>query len=297
MANGYNKYSYARALHFFEAYYPYDTEQTHYDEILLSLNDCNSIEEMLPICRCLKSKINALNKNSLEHLPDKICKELSQCSPKVLTWNEHGFKRLKSSLKQDVNSCYDENVIRLFKAKGAFNEQTCGECLLELSSCESIQKKSIIDIAKEQVGIDVSELLNTISKKIKSFHTHLAELGHFKEEMNGYFQARKKVSDDLKFLMQYKWKHANHYRKYLLEENNEELFKSSLIKEKTNAGLKGKGEAGNNEEKNDSPPMWLIIIGIIIVGGGLGYLISIPQVGNWILLLILLFIFFKMMLS
>ena len=47
--NDYSKYSYARSLQFFEAYYPYDTEKVNYAELMLSMNKLSTIDELLSI--------------------------------------------------------------------------------------------------------------------------------------------------------------------------------------------------------------------------------------------------------
>ena len=62
MANDYSGYSYARTLQFFEAYYPYDTEDVHYADVVLSMNQCKSIDEMVPILDRIKKKIEKINK-------------------------------------------------------------------------------------------------------------------------------------------------------------------------------------------------------------------------------------------
>ena len=43
----FDSYTYARTLRFFEAYYPYDNEDVHYADIMLSMNQLNTIDELI----------------------------------------------------------------------------------------------------------------------------------------------------------------------------------------------------------------------------------------------------------
>ena len=47
--NDYSKYRYARTLQFFEAYYPYDTENVNYAELLLSMDKLSTIDELFSV--------------------------------------------------------------------------------------------------------------------------------------------------------------------------------------------------------------------------------------------------------
>ena len=55
--NDYNEYTYGRTLRFFEAYYPYDTEDVHYANVMLSMNQCKTIDELIAVRERLKEKI------------------------------------------------------------------------------------------------------------------------------------------------------------------------------------------------------------------------------------------------
>ena len=58
--DNFESYTYARTLRFFEAYYPYDNEDIHYANVMLSMNQCKTIDELIAVRECLKEKIKKI---------------------------------------------------------------------------------------------------------------------------------------------------------------------------------------------------------------------------------------------
>ena len=58
--DSYDKYTYARTLRFLEAYYPYDNEDFHYADVMLSMNQCKTIDELIAVRERLKEKVEKM---------------------------------------------------------------------------------------------------------------------------------------------------------------------------------------------------------------------------------------------
>ena len=199
---------YARTLRFFEAYYPYDNEDVHYADVILSMNQCKSIDEMLPIYERVKSKIDKIDKQYVNKIPNKLSKELAECESSVLSWNTVCFEKLQTRLRSDIGNCFDDNIVRLFKEIKNITLDICGECFVNLNQCwdYSKQKDMIIQEAMEKANLDVTDLFITIKKRKEKLPKHLLKFHSFKEGMNGYQPAKQAVIDDLAFLLQYNWR-------------------------------------------------------------------------------------------
>lgn len=69
----YDDYTYGRTLRFFEAYYPYDTEDVHYDNVMLSMRQCKTIDELIAVRERLKEKAEKVRSYTiLDKIPQNI---------------------------------------------------------------------------------------------------------------------------------------------------------------------------------------------------------------------------------
>lgn len=203
----FDEYTYARTLRFFEAYYPYDTEDVHYDDMMLSMSQCKTIDELITIRECVKEKIEKIGRSeTYGMLPKDIIEELSEKSS-IYSYQPWSIT-VKDNLRSDVNTCYDENVLRLLEKNESISANVCGECFINLSYCweRSPYKAKIIDIANKKANIDVSELLETIAKQKKGFNEHWDNYKGFKVGMNGYNKAKEVVIGDFEYLKQFNWR-------------------------------------------------------------------------------------------
>ena len=305
MMENLDNFSYARTLRFFDAYYPYDVEDVHYAEVLLSMNTCLSIDDLLSVREFVKEKITKISQSSVEKLPDDISKELSECVSKVLGWNNISFNRLKDNLRADVNSCYDENLFRLFKESKTITTDICGECFINLSFCSKYSKyKDLISHeAKERGNIDVSGLLETIAKRYEGFRTHWNEFKGFKEGMNGYAAAKQVVEDDFDYLKQFNWRLLPWEKSYYSEIDREEIRKrdeqvkiqkdNQIEKERQKKDEeKIRQEEEYRKERNNT--IIKIIIGVIVCVPIVILLVQIPsEVWNWIIAILVILALMK----
>ena len=207
--NDYNKYTYGRTLRFFEAYYPYDTEDVRYADVMLSMNQCTTIDELITIRERLKGKVKSIDYYGLANkVPKDIIDELSNSAPSQSVVYFNKYSRPEEKLKADIDTCYDENLFRLFKENKEITEKTCGECFVNMTYCtpKCTYKDKIISEAKERAGIDVTGLLNTIARRYREFGEHWDTYKNFKEGMNGYNAAKLAVEDDLEYLKQFGWR-------------------------------------------------------------------------------------------
>lgn len=305
MMENMDNYPYARTLRFFEAYYPYDVEDVHYAEVLLSMKICSSIDELLSIRECIKEKISKITQSSIEKLPDDISTELSECVSKVLGWNTVGFKRLKENLRADINSCYEENLFRLFKESKTITAHSCGECFINLYYCSkySKYKDMISHEAKERAGLHVSELLETIAKRYEDFRKHWHEYKEFKEEMNGYNEAKQTVEEDFEYLKQFNWRLLPWQKSYYSEIDREEIKKREDTKNLQNERRTEREQKIKEVEiiqqkeelkKERNSTVIKIVIGVIICVPLVILLVQIPsQVWNWIIAILIILALLK----
>ena len=291
--DSFDKYSYARTLRFFEAYYPYDNEDVHYADVMLSMSQCKTIDELIEVRERLKEKTEKMgNVEILGKLPKALIEELKKDPV-----NEYWTSRIQYNLRFDVNSCYNENLFRLLKESKALTEHTCGECFINLSHCweHSKYKELIIDEAKEKANIDVSELLETIAKRYKKFGENWEKFRGFKEGMNGYNSAKKTVEDDFEYLRQFNWRLLPWEKSLYSEIDREEQrkkeeiarrLKEKKIKAEEEERKRKEEERIKKEKKKEeegSIKILAVVIGIIIFVIIMVLIIAYvpPEVGHW----------------
>lgn len=205
----YSEYIYGRTLRFFEAYYPYDTEDVHYANVMLSMRHCKTIDELIAVRERLKEKAEKVrNYEILGKLPKSVVDDLSKVAKADSPLYRDTSYRIKTNIESDANTCYDENLFRLFKESKEITEISCGECFVNMTHCapNSAYYDKIVIEAKERAGIDVSGLLNTIARRYREFGEHWNTYSTFKEGMNGYNAAKLAVEDDLEYLKQFNWR-------------------------------------------------------------------------------------------
>lgn len=300
--DNFNKYTYARTLRFLEAYYPYDNEDVHYANVMLSMNQCKTIDELIAVRERLKEKIKKVSDflfSDKDKLPKELTEELSKRNVEVPSKNIVRFQLwdeiVQENLGDDVESCYDENIFRLFRECDTITPQTCGEFFINLSCCEEKSKYivPITNVAKERSNIDVSELLVKIAKRYNDFGEHWKKFKEFKEGMNGYNPAKKVVEDDFAYLKQFNWRLLPNQRTLYSEIDREEQKKreehAKHLKEQREK--KAEEERKHNEDairKKRKKMILIIVLGVIV------YIVILvliclylpPGLENWILAII-----------
>lgn len=288
--NKYGKYTYGRTLRFFEAYYPYDTEDVHYADVMLSMNQCTTIDELIEIRERLRGKIKKIGGvDILDKLPKKLIESLSKSTSSSNVY-QHWTITVQDNLRIDVNSCYDENLFRLFNESKEITEKICGECFVNMTYCtpQCIYKDKIISEAKERGGIDVSGLLKMIAKRYREFNEHWNTYKTFKEGMNGYNAAKLAVEEDFEYLKQFNWRllpwQKSLYSKIDREEVKKKELQAKLLKERKEK--RKREEKEEIERKHKIQRKWAIvkiILGILLFVGIIFLLAQIPSgVWNWI---------------
>lgn len=246
MMDSYDEYSYSRTLRFFEAYYPYDNEDVHYADVMLSMNQCKTIDELIAVRERLKEKIEKISYYNTAKLPKDIVDEVSKNNS--FTYHPSYTTTIKENLRADINSCYDENVFRLFKEKETITANSCGECFINLSLCweGSKYKDIIINEARVKANFDAGELLETIAKRNKDFHDHWNTFIGFEKEMNGYNSAKKVVEDDFEYLKQFHWRllpsQKSLYSEIDREEQKKKEEQARILREKREEEVKKREE-------------------------------------------------------
>lgn len=274
----FDEYTYGRTLRFFEAYYPYDTEDVHYDEVMLSMSQCKTIEELIAVRERLKEKAEKVRSYTiLDKIPQNIIDELSRVAKMDSVLYQDKTYRIKSNIESDANSCYDENLFRLFKESKEITESSCGECFVNMTNCvpNSAYYDKIVTEAKERADLDVSGLLNTIARRYKEFGDHWRVYNGFKEGMNGYNAAKKAVEDDLEYLKKFNWRLLPKQRSLYSKIDRVEIRKAVEAEVK-------------KRKENRKWAIAKIIIGVILFVGVMALLVQIPGVvWNWIIAFLL----------
>lgn len=263
-----NKYPdspYGRTLRFFDAVYPFDTEDIHYSDIFLSMNQCTSIDELFAVYHQLKDCCYKIRMRvSLNKLPIGVVKELE----KGISFNDSIY----SLINKDIENCYNENIFRLFKEKDNITPNICGEYYINLTSMYSPYKECIIREAKEKANIDVTELLDTINKRYFAFLEYWKEFKKFDWKMNGYQQAKQTVKDDYEYLKQFNWRQTSSDKSYYITIDDEEKKRRKeenelLRKKKEEEKRKTEEEEAERIKKTNSLSTVQIIS--IIIGAAL----------------------------
>lgn len=254
--NDYSKYSFARTLRFFEAYYPYDTEKVNYADLMLSMNKLSTIDELLSVRNRIIEKYFK-DYIVLCKLPKEICIPLAVGSHEDFGQSGSSVRALNHTIDQDVYDCFNTNVFRLFKESKEPTLSSCGECIVNLTEFSEKYDKQINEVvqySKEVYNIDAEELSKEIVSRKKSLHKNWREFKDFKEEMNGYQSAKQKVKDDLDFVLKYKWRPTKY---------DKELYGDFLPLEMRNIP-----ESQNKKSDNDlsAGQIISIIIGGLLVG-------------------------------
>ena len=310
--NDYNEYTYGRTLRFFDAYYPYDTEDVHYANVMLSMSQCKTIDELIEVRERLKEKIKKIGGvDTLDKLPKNIIDALSTSvsSNNSKVRFQHWTSNLRDNLKSDVDSCYDENVFRIFQKSDTITENSCGECFVNMTYCtpNSSYKNKIISEAKERAGIDVSVLLAEIAKRYREFEEHWKTYQTFKEGMNGYDAAKLAVEDDFDYLKQFNWRLLPSqkllYSKIDREEIKRRELQLKLLKERKEQRERvAKEEEERKQKEYRKKAIAIIIIKIVIFAiifvAIMALLVQIPSgVWNWIIAFIVWLAIMKTILS
>jgi hypothetical protein len=256
---------------------------------------------------------SGIKQEFLEKMPDEISKELSECVSKDVAWNMSCFKTMKDHLKIDIDTCYNENIVRLLRERETITELFCGECFVNLSFSSNIfeYKDQITQIAKEKSNLDVSTLLETIYKRHEDFKTHWNSYKKFKEGMNGYEAAQKLVADDFTYLRQFNWRLLP-WEKTLYSKinrrgvsNSEDYLNERRKYWRQIINKEGKAprlDIKNREVKSNNDTAKIIIISLVVVGIIVGLFIYIDSsvggsgdgsIGNWILAIIVILALLK----
>ena len=233
----------------------------------------------------------------MDKLPKNIIDALSTSvsSNNTIVRFQHWTINLRDNLKSDVDSCYDENVFRLFQKSNSITENSCGECFVNMTYCtpNSSYKDKIISEAKERTGIDVSVLLAEIAKRYREFGEHWKTYLTFKEGMNGYDAAKLAVEDDFGYLKQFNWRLLPNqkllYSKIDREEIKRRELQAKLLKERKEQRERLAIEAEvKKRRENRKWAIAKIIIGVILFVGVMALLVQIPGVvWNWIIAFLL----------
>lgn len=319
----FDKYTYARTLRFLEAYYPYDNEDIHYADVMLSMNQCKTIDELIAVRERLKEKVEKILYYNVGKLPKDIINEISKSSSSTYYPSS---TTIKENLRADINSCYDENVFRLFKERNTITANLCGECFINLSLCwqGSKYKELIINEAKAKANLDVEELLESIAKRNKDFVEHWNIFKGFEKGMNGYNSAKKVVEDDFEYLQQFNWrllpgqkslyseidreeqKKRAEQTRILLEQREKEIRKreehTKYLKEqrekREKEEIKRKEEASRKQRKKTTLIIVLGVIAYIVILVLLCVYVDVPsEVMNWIFAILVWLAIMKTILS
>ncbi len=295
--NDFSEYKYGRVLRFFDAYYPYDTEDIHYSEVLLSMNNCSSIDELITIRERLKKKIKTIKAEPLSKMPKEIIEE----SIKFCSIHDTLYTALESNLRSDVNSCYDENVLRLLRETKEITANFCGECFLNLSDCveRSENKVLIINEAKERANIDVSDLLETIAQRYEDFRNHWTKYKGFEIGMNGYDAAKQDVEDDFEYLKQFNWRllpeEKKEYRvidreEIKKKEEEEKALRIAQIEKEEKERIREEQKREKERKREKREKIFNITVGVIamIIIGVLAYYLD-----NWFFAILIIFLLLK----
>ena len=150
--NVYSRYSYKYLLKFLQVEGRYDSEGVDYANYLLSMGDVKSIDEMMDIYNIVFKKIAYY----------VFSRTLPEYWFITDSWDRYKY------LAEELNTCFNENLLKWYKSLQSPKEEDCILCVVNLRNCDTktrIQNEIILHKQFEKLH----GLLDIIGKRDNSY--------------------------------------------------------------------------------------------------------------------------------
>lgn len=178
----YDNYSYAETLEFFDGWYDHDRENLNYADVLIGMKDCTTIDECISVWKRVYNKYLALINDT----------------------GQSGHK----SFDEDLNTCLNENLLRLIESKKDNLDQNFAlECLANMRQCKRLkahQKKW----EKLAAPLNLTTPIELITKAQEEYEKARDEYlyGYLEPGTNGFNRVRETIVNNLETLKSYGYK-------------------------------------------------------------------------------------------
>lgn len=177
----YSKYRYSELLKFLDFRYECESYSTNYAMELIRMKEVESL-------RSLVKRYNKIYSILLEYLNSRV---------------HTGHK----SYDEDLNTCFNENLVRLFMEEESPSSETCTRYLVNVRECPYIEEyqKSIVGRSTELYGDAFAQKANNIIQYQKLYCKAYDEFlyTYFEPGSNGYKKLEENVKRYYNFLTPY----------------------------------------------------------------------------------------------
>ena len=197
----FRNFSYADTLKMLDSWYDHDTENVNYAQVLLGMKDCDSISSCMKVYKRVYQKYMSYMNTT----------ELS------------GHK----SFDEDLNTCLNENILRLLKDQGRdIDYDFANSCLANLRQCKDIKKHQSDWLRLVQRDDRISNVLMTadkIKEAQKKYEKARDEFlySHYDPGTNGFKRVKGDIVDNLSVLKQYGYKKLPYDINFLFSNNTQ----------------------------------------------------------------------------
>lgn len=170
---------YQVAINILNSFYKNDVDRKNYVDILLSMNNVENLDV------CIDSY-------------KTVCKKFKRNI-------SHHYISKKDNFKDDVNTCLNDNILRLLEMyNGADKPSYYKKCLSNLRKCKDFKnhQNKCIDYIRRDANLNLDNEIKIIMDAQKKYYDAIDDynLNLYKEGTNGYRSTVKNLKDNLKLL-------------------------------------------------------------------------------------------------
>ena len=177
----FSKYKYYKLLEFLNIHYKHSSGKRNYAHYLLTMNEATSFKSLIKIYEAVYFKI-------LHYLvTDKVA----------------GHK----NLDEDLNICFNENLVRLFLAETHLSEEECIKYLVNVRACDVAcdYQKTIVEKSVLICGKSFTDRAKRVTKAKNDYDQSYAEFlyTYYEPSTNGYKELARKMNSSYKAIKEF----------------------------------------------------------------------------------------------
>ena len=180
----YDRYSYSKTLKTLDSWFDWDTEKTNYAQVLLGMNSSTTIEDCFKIYKKVHEKYTRFLKLDRQYADNDFY--------------------------EDLNTCLNENLLRLFQQSGNPSNELALECLANMRQCDNLKfhqqkwETMILQKGMDMPGNAVSSIIESQKKYEEARREYI--VNNYPLTSNGFKRVCREISDRLNVLKAYGYK-------------------------------------------------------------------------------------------
>ena len=249
--NVYCRYSYKYLLKFLQVEGRYDSEGVDYANYLLSMGDAKSIDEMMDIYNIVFKKIAYY----------VFSRTLPEYWFITDSWDRYKY------LAEELNTCFNENLLKWYKSLQSPKEEDCILCIVNLRNCDTktrIQNEIILHKQFEKLH----GLLEIIAKRDNSYSIR-SQIRKLIPRTEDYSEMKSQYADIMDDLLGFGYK-------YSIEETKFEEIRGINIKKEIQLRFENKK---NIEKREKGEKVIKIVLTILFMVLCFGLILLVSNIG------------------